>query len=211
MWNPIDEHASLVAVSNVSCAAVGHISDRGVEVSSWWFWYLLQGPGLDLSTCMYNNYYLSPMNTFNYVDRWVEGLTFLIVVCILLLFMYIIKWSYSVLSVEPMLKRLFSARFTPTTSFQSGTHSGIGIYMPIQYVYHCLHNEKALKCKSLANCACGTAVDGAGLMRLPMLVARRESDTGLATAIDSMRDSIHALRCGFLCLQDTQSKQPGRG
>ena len=72
-----------------SCAAVGHISDRGVEVSSWWFWYLLQGPGLDLSTCMYNNYYLSPMNTFNYVDRWVEGLTFLIVVCIIIIIVYV--------------------------------------------------------------------------------------------------------------------------
>ena len=32
------------------------------------------------------------------------------------------------------------------------------------------------------------------------------SDTGLAT--DSMRESIHALRCELLCLQDTQSKRP---
>ena len=29
---------------------------------------------------------------------------------------------------------------------------------------------------------------------------------GLATVVDSMRESIHALRCGFLCLQGTQSK-----
>jgi hypothetical protein len=34
--------------------------------------------------------------------------------------------------VEPMLKRLFSARFTPTTSFQPGTHSGIESRSPLE-------------------------------------------------------------------------------
>ena len=29
---------------------------------------------------------------------------------------------------------------------------------------------------------------------------------GLATVVNSMRESIHAIRCDFLCLQDTQSK-----
>ena len=30
---------------------------------------------------------------------------------------------------------------------------------------------------------------------------------GLATVVDSMRESMHALRCGFLFLQSTQSKR----
>jgi hypothetical protein len=34
--------------------------------------------------------------------------------------------------VEPMLKQLFSAGFTPTTSFQSGTHSGIESRSPLE-------------------------------------------------------------------------------
>ncbi|CAI7992257.1 Spermatocyte protein spe-8, partial [Geodia barretti] len=34
--------------------------------------------------------------------------------------------------VEPMLKQLFSARFTPTTSFQLGTHSGIESRSPLE-------------------------------------------------------------------------------
>ena len=29
----------------------------------------------------------------------------------------------------------------------------------------------------------------------------------VATVVDGMRESIHALRCDFLCLQDTQSER----
>ena len=47
----------------------------------------------------------------------------------------------------------------------------------------------------------GTANGWAGLLAfirgLPLV----------ATVVDSMRESIHTLRCGFLCLQGTQSKQ----
>ena len=34
---------------------------------------------------------------------------------------------------------------------------------------------------------------------------------GLATAVDSMRESIHALRCDFLRLRDKQRERTGRG
>ena len=41
-----------------------------------------------------------------------------------------------------------------------------------------------------------------------VLVACGESDTGyIATVVDSMRESIHAVRCDFLSLQGTQSER----
>ena len=60
-------------------------------------------------------------------------------------------------------------------------------------------------CKPSANCACAIPLtDGLGYQYafLP-LVARRESGTGLATVVDSVRESIHALCCDLFCLQDT--------
>ena len=34
---------------------------------------------------------------------------------------------------------------------------------------------------------------------------------GLATAVDSIRNAIHALRCGFLCLKIHRASRPARG
>ena len=71
---------------------------------------------------------------------------------------------------------------------------------------------KALKCKPLANCACAVPlIDGLGLLVCvypwsPASSSRRVWH-GLATVVDSMRESIHALRCDFLCLWGTQIKR----
>ena len=75
-----------------------------------------------------------------------------------------------------------------------------------------LHNEKALKCKPSPNCTCTIPlIDGLGYWYntrgLPLVAPPRVWHR-LATVVwDSMRESIHDLRCGFLCLQDTQGKQ----
>ena len=71
------------------------------------------------------------------------------------------------------------------------------------------YNE--MKCKPSANCACAVSlIDGLGFICLyswyPASSSRRVWH-GLATVVDSMRESIHALRCDFLCLQDTQSER----
>ena len=76
------------------------------------------------------------------------------------------------------------------------------IYIPKQLL---LVIWKALKWKPSANCACAVPLmDGwAGLLaQSPARVWH-----GLATVVDSMRESMHALRCGFLFLQGTQSKR----
>ena len=63
--------------------------------------------------------------------------------------------------------------------------------------------QSQIKVQTSANCACAVPliIDGLGFF-MP-LVARGES----GTVVDSMRESIHALRCDFLCLQDTQSER----
>ena len=53
----------------------------------------------------------------------------------------------------------------------------------------------------------GTANWWAGLLSMRLLVVSPASSSqrvlhGLATALDRMRESIHALRCVFLCLQE---------
>ena len=40
----------------------------------------------------------------------------------------------------------------------------------------------------------------------PTSISRREGH-GLGTVVDGMRESIHALRCDFLYVQDTQSER----
>ena len=39
-----------------------------------------------------------------------------------------------------------------------------------------------------------------------LLMARWRVWHGLATVVDSVRESIHVLRCDFLCLQDTRGR-----
>ncbi|CAI8041673.1 hypothetical protein GBAR_LOCUS23141, partial [Geodia barretti] len=55
-----------------------------------------------------------------------------------------------------------------------------------------------------------TLIDGLGFLCLyswyPASSSRRVWH-GLATVVNSMRESIHALRCDLLCLQDTQSER----
>ena len=69
---------------------------------------------------------------------------------------------------------------------------------------------KALKCKPSANCACAILLIG-GLgysMRLPVVAcSSRRVLHGVATVIDSMRESIHDLPCDFLSPQGTQSER----
>ena len=43
-----------------------------------------------------------------------------------------------------------------------------------------------------------------------MLVLQLQ-DSYIRTVVDSMRESIHTLRCDFLCLEDTQSERTRRG
>ena len=76
--------------------------------------------------------------------------------------------------------------------------------------------NNALKCKTLGRMR-DTANWWAGLFVCvyswsPASSSRRLWQ-GLATAVDSMRESIHAIRCDFLCLQGTRSKgiRHGRG
>ena len=64
------------------------------------------------------------------------------------------------------------------------------------------------KCKPSANCACAVSLnDGLGLYSWYPASSSRRVWHGLATVVDSMRESIHAFRCDFLCLQDTQSER----
>ena len=62
--------------------------------------------------------------------------------------------------------------------------------------------------KPSANCACAILlIGGLGyLYRGLLLVARGELENGLATVVDSVRESIHAIRCDFLCPKGTQSE-----
>ena len=56
-------------------------------------------------------------------------------------------------------------------------------------------------------CMRGTANWWAGLFTRDLLLSSWRVWHWLATVEDSMRESIHALRCDFLCLQGTQSKR----
>ena len=60
----------------------------------------------------------------------------------------------------------------------------------------------------------GTANWWAGLAfpcGLPLYSSLRTVWHGLATVVDSMRESVHALRCDFLCLKIHRATGPGRG
>ena len=75
------------------------------------------------------------------------------------------------------------------------------------------HNEmKSTKVQTLGELRmCGTANWWAGLLACVYLRSPTSSSQrvwNLATVIDSMRESIHAIRCHFLCLQDTQQADP---
>ena len=72
--------------------------------------------------------------------------------------------------------------------------------------------HEQLKSKPSANCACAILlIDGLGWAGLfeswsPASSSRRVWH-GLATVVDSMRESIHAIRCDFLSPQGTQSER----
>ena len=72
---------------------------------------------------------------------------------------------------------------------------------------------KALKCKSSAHYACAvsliTGARHAVTRGLPLYTSWRRVWHGLATLVDCMRESIHVLRCNFLCLQGTRSRPIG--
>ena len=61
-----------------------------------------------------------------------------------------------------------------------------------------------LKCKPSANCACAILlIDGLGYLYTFTRSSSRRVWHGLVTVVDSMRESMHAIRCDLLCLQDT--------
>ena len=103
--------------------------------------------------------------------------------------------------------------FSFATSLHNTSHRKASLHNTLCHHYvtekHCTTGQAAYAVPYSANCACAVPlIDGLGYNLLAS-----SSRRGRHRLVDSMRESIHDLRCDFLCLQDTQSKRtrPRRG